>query len=154
MMKMKEKGGLAERVYQLRYLAAAVILFCCVLFEISGSSIGFWSVLLDGTYENSAQDNSGDLLGSSRSIRTDEWAVSTPMAFSQEYNHTGEYPYFSDTIRGDSTDAFIVYGQPVRSWEVIFRPFQIGYLFLGSFTWAVVFLVCPDAGLIPGIAGI
>ena len=152
-MKMKEKGGLAERVYQLRYLAAAVILFCCVLFEISGSSIGFWSVLLDGTYENSAQDNSGDLLGSSRSIRTDEWAVSTPMAFSQEYNHTGEYPYFSDTIRGDSTDAFIVYGQPVRSWEVIFRPFQIGYLFR-AFTWAVVFLVCPDAGLIPGIAGI
>ncbi len=156
MMKMKEKGGLAERVYQLRYLAAAVILFCCVLFEISGSSIGFWSVLLDGTYENSAQDNSGDLLGSSRSIRTDEWAVSTPMAFSQEYNHTGEYPYFSDTIRGDSTDAFIVYGQPVRSWEVIFRPFQIGYLFLGpsrglSFFWCArmlaLFLVSLEFGM-------
>lgn len=28
------------------------------------------------------------------------------------------------------TDAFIVYGQPVRSWEVIFRPFHWGYLFL------------------------
>ena len=110
MKNLKEKGQLAERLYQLRYLVAVVILLFCVLFEISGSSIGFWSVLLDGTYESSAQDNSGDLLGSSRSIRTDEWAVSTPMAFSQEYNYTGKYPYFSETIRGDSTDAFIVYG--------------------------------------------
>lgn len=156
MKNLKEKGYFAERLYQLRYLVAAVILLCSVLFEISGSSIGFWSVLLDGTYESSAQDNSGDLLGTSRSIRTDEWAVSTPMAFSQEYNHTGKYPYFSETIRGDSTDAFIVYGQPVKSWEVIFRPFQIGYLFLGpsrglAFFWCArmlaLFLVSLEFGI-------
>ncbi len=46
MKNLKEKGYFAERLYQLRYLVAAVILLCSVLFEISGSSIGFWSVLL------------------------------------------------------------------------------------------------------------
>lgn len=132
-------------IYKWRYAEALLILVVCVLFEISGSSIGSWSVFLDGTYDRPSAEMSGDELGKFRTIRSDEWAVNTPMAFSQYYNQTGGFPYFSDTIRGDKTDAFIVYGQPVKSWEMIFRPFQTGYLFLEpsrglSFFWCGRFL--------------
>ena len=56
-----------------------------------------------------------------------------------------ELSYFSETLRGAKTDAFIVYGQPVLSWEVIFRPFQWGYLLFAparglSFFWCGRFL--------------
>lgn len=140
-----EKWRCLEWIYKWRYAAALFILVVCVLFEMSGSSIGSWSVFLDGTYDRPSTEMTGDVLGKFRTIRSDEWAVNSPMAFSQYYNQTGQFPYFSDTIRGDKTDAFIVYGQPVKSWEMIFRPFQVGYLFLGpsrglSFFWCGRFL--------------
>lgn len=65
-------------------------------------------------------------------VRADEWQKSTPMAFSQEYNKTGKYPYYSDTLRGCKTDVFIVYGQPVMNPLIIFIPFHLGYLLFGS----------------------
>lgn len=142
---VKKKWKLGEWLYKWKYVTALLILIGCVLFQISGSSIGIWSVFLDETYDRPYQEMTGDLLGKYRTIRSDEWAVNTPMAFSQYYNHTGAFPYFSHTIRGDKTDAFIVYGQPVKSWQIIFRPFQSGYLFLGpsrglSFFWCARFL--------------
>lgn len=116
---------------------AAVVLVLCVAFELSGSSIGAWNKYLGNVDEESMEK---DLLGTYREIRSDEWALNTPMAFSQYYNRDGEFPYFSSTLRGTDTDTFIVYGQPVKSWEVIFRPFHWGYLFLSpakglSFFW-------------------
>lgn len=124
-------------IYKYRYALAAVLFVLCVVFEFSGSSIGAWKKYLGGSGEEGAEN---DLLGTYREIRSDEWALNTPMAFSQYYNREGEFPYFSSTLRGTDTDAFIVYGQPVKSWEVIFRPFHWGYLFLPpakglSFFW-------------------
>lgn len=142
---VENKWKLGEWIYKWRYIAALLILTGCVLFQISGSSIGIWSVFLNETYDRPQKEMTGDLLGKYQTIRSDEWAVNTPMAFSQYYNKTGAFPYFSHTIRGDKTDTFIVYGQPVKSWQIIFRPFQSGYLFLGpsrglSFFWCARFL--------------
>lgn len=65
MKNLKEKGICGKAVsVKLSCGGRYPVMLCLV--EISGSSIGFWSVLLDGTYESSAQDNSGDLLGTSR----------------------------------------------------------------------------------------
>lgn len=123
-----------EKIYKHRYLTGFFVLIICVIFEISGSSIGMWGNYLGGNSQE------GVLLGESRGIRSDEWVVNTPMAFSQKYNENGEYPYFSDTIRGDKTDTFIVYGQPVWTFGEVYRPFHLGYLLLGaakglSFFW-------------------
>ena len=141
MKNLKEKGYFAERLYQLRYLVAAVILLCSVLFEISGSSIGFWSVLLDGTYESSAQDTSGDLLGPSRRIRTDEWAVSTPLACSQEY-------------QGRQYGCIYCIRAAGKVMGGHFPPVPNRLSFSGTFAGAGIFLVCPDAGAVFGISGI
>lgn len=123
-----------NELYKFRYYIVLGILVVCVTFEISGSSIGNFS-----GYFNGIKDENGIILGVSRLIRTDEWAVNTPFAFSQEYDKN-PYSYENSTIRGTDTDVFIVYGQPIDSPLMVYRIFQIGYLIFGatrglSFFW-------------------
>lgn len=145
------KGREVGRVlYQYRFAAAFVTFVICVIFEINGSSIGMWAEYLGST-------DTGILAGASRAIRTDEWAVSTPMMLSQYHNASGMFPYFSETVRGSLTDVFLEYGQPVRSIAIIFRPFYWGYLFLSAgrgmaFFWAgrliALFMVTFEFGML------
>lgn len=138
-------------VYKWRWLIACGVLIILVLFSINGSSVGSWGRYLNNNYDP------GFLLGTNREIRTDEWAVNTPMAFSQFFNSNGLLPYFGEVCRGTLTDMFIVYGQPVFNIAVLFRPFQWGYLILGlerglSFFWCarliVLFMVSFELGMI------
>ena len=146
---------LGNGIFKIRYLLAIVIFALCVCFEISGSSVGIWDNLLPMGQEDTVED--GVIAGESRTIRSDEWDVYTPMALSQYYNYPEAFSEISNTLRGDETDVFIVYGQPVRSWKMIFRPFQISYLFLSpakglSFFWCgrliALFMVSLELGLL------
>lgn len=126
-----------DKIYRFRYVIAGGILLVCMIFQINGSSIG----CIDEVTNYNA--DSGILMGASRSIRSDEWAVSTPMAIAQEANN---YKYTNSNIRGGyPSDMFIVYGQPVRDISIIFRLFHIGYILFGSsvglsFYWCARFL--------------
>ncbi|WP_165251924.1 hypothetical protein [Adlercreutzia sp. ZJ304] len=111
-------------IFRYRWLIACCLFVLCVLFEISGSSIAQLAAAAGG--------NSDVLFGVSRPIRSDEWAVFTPMAFSQVASDGGSFSYFQDTLRATETDMFGVYGQPVWDIAEIFRPFQWGYLILGA----------------------
>lgn len=120
-------------VFKHRFLLCILVLATLIGFGISGSSIGMWA-------SYTGEEQSGLLAGVSRSIRSDEWLVSTPMALSQYADSTGEFQYFSNVVRGTSTDVFLEYGQPVFDIVEIFRPFHWGYLFLPeeqglSFCW-------------------
>lgn len=149
---MKAKK-IVKFAWQYRFLLGLLIFVLCVVFEISGSSIGMWEDYTGVSMESW----DGVLIGKSRAIRTDEWAVNTPMAFSQ-YAERGEqdaFSYYSTIMRGTETDAYIVYGQPVRSWKMIYRPFQWGYLFLSPAKglaffwcgrWIALFLVSLEMG--------
>lgn len=110
-------------LYTWRFAIAAGIFALCVILELNGSSVGAWQAYLGGT-------DTGTLLGAARPVRSDEWAVSTPMMLSQYRNAGGAFPYYSDTVRGAVTDMFMVYGQPVKDIAMIFKPFYWGYLFL------------------------
>ncbi|MCB5956214.1 YfhO family protein [Enterococcus sp. CWB-B31] len=123
-----------------RYWIAAVVVAFAVIFELSGSSLASWK---DYIY----MDNDGVLAGIARPIRSDEWAVNTPMTMSQYYNG---YSAVSNIIRGTLTDVSIVYGQPALSLNLLFRIFSVGYVLLGTsyglaFFWyarlVVLFLV-------------
>lgn len=123
-------------LYKYRYLSAVFIFILCVIFELNGSSIGMWDNYLP---QSSSTDNS-ILFGTSRAIRSDEWATYTPMILSQYLNKPNAFAYINEIIRGQMTDSFSVYGQPIMSLLMIFRPFQIGFLFLSqakglSFFW-------------------
>ncbi len=119
-------------LFKNRYWIAIVIFILCIIFELSGSSIGIWNQFI-----NSGDIDDGVILGVSREIRSDEWAVLTPMTFSQNFDG---FSYFSNLIRGGNTDVSMVYALPIMNPIQIFRPFQIGFLFLGiakglSFFW-------------------
>lgn len=148
----KKGKEIGEFLYKYRFLIAIIIFVLCVVFEISGSSIGMWRYCI-----GSDLPTSGDILGTARSIRGDEWVVNTPFAISQEENQPENYTYISNTIRGDETDVFIVYGQPVKDISMIFRPFQLGYLLFGSakglsFFWCgriiALFLISFELGML------
>lgn len=121
-------------IYKYRYYLSVLIIAVCVIFQIHGSSIN--ELNLFGIKH--------DLIaGISRPIRSDEYLVNTMLAFSQYHNGFG---YFSDIVRAAPTDMFIIYGQAVFDIAVIFRPFNIGYLFLNqgmglSFFWVSRFVV-------------
>ena len=121
-------------IFKYRYYLSIAIIAICVIFQIHGSSINELNIF--GIKHNLIE-------GISRSIRSDEYLVNTMFAFSQYHNGFG---YFSDIVRAAPTDMFIIYGQAVLDIAVIFRPFNIGYLFLNqgmglSFFWVSRFVV-------------
>lgn len=65
----------------------------------------------------------GPVLGKSRSIRSDEWAVVTPLTQAtvnndfQRYNRTSLY----------QEDLRINYGMPLRDWAMAFKPTLLGF---------------------------
>lgn len=128
---------LLDFIYKKRYWFAATVLIICTIFQISGSSIGCWEKVLGYNTDR------GILAGTSRSIRSDEWAVFTPMALGQTVNG---FKYMNNNLRGGyPTDMFIIYGQPVKDISMIFRLTQIGYLLFGAgaglaFYWCFRFI--------------
>ena len=124
------RNKIGEFIYKYRYPLALALLVVLVLFEINGSSIGAWDQpIINSTHQS--------LLGSARSTQSDEWRVFTPFTLSQYLN---DFSYFSSIPRASPTDMFAIYGAPIWTILMIFRPFQIGYLFLSpakglSFYW-------------------
>ena len=112
----------SEKIFKYRYIIASALFVIGVAAGITGSSIGMVTQYLGG------EDND-ILFGISRGIRSDEWALFTPLSWSQYYG-AEPFSYFSNIVRATQTDVFLEYGQPIYSILMIFRPFQIGYLFL------------------------
>lgn len=122
-----------------RFSIGIGIVILAVLLDINGSSMGWWNEFFG------ANGQDGVALGKPRNIRSDEYAVNTPFAFSQAYN---DYGYFNSLIGNRDTDVFLIKDAPVWWIAEIFRPFQWGYFIFGSsrglaFYWfaRLVFLV-------------
>ncbi len=112
---------MTEKIFQYRWIIGFIALIFCVIFEIHGSSIGMY-------VEFCGHSELSDIIfGKYRPIRSDEWVVFTPFAFSQYFNN---FSMISEIVRGTATNMFIVYGQAVWDIAMIYRPAQIGYLFL------------------------
>ncbi len=118
----------AERIWGFvdrnRFRIAAAILFVATLLELNGSSIGMWNQYLPN------DKAAAPLFGVPRGIRSDEWAVFTPMTLAQSFARPS-WPYFNDIPRAARTDMFSVYAQPVRHPLVVFRPFLAGHVLFG-----------------------
>ena len=128
-----------------RWLIGTVIIVVGTVLRLNGSSIGYLSKVIGGL-------DSSNIIGTPRGIRSDEYVLFTEMALSQL--NTG-FSWFSDIWGYSSSDMYIVYGQPVFDLVSLFRPFSIGYIFLGAehglaFYWVsrlvVLFLVSFEFG--------
>lgn len=146
-----KRDEILKQLFKWRFLLGGLLFILCIVFELSGSSVLYWQNYFDQSKIFEA------IIGVARGMRSDEWAVNTPMALSQYFNVSGSFPYFSETVRGALTDVFLVYGQPVKALAVVFRPFHWGYLFLDparglSFFWTgrliALFLVSFETGMI------
>lgn len=131
-------------IYRNRFKICVLIIVFSVMLHVSGSSNAIWSAFIGG------EPFRGTLFGIPRAIRSDEWKVFTPFAFSQQWNAYGE---FSDLVRGSTTDLSLIYAQPNFGLPSLFRPFLWGYLLFGSigglaFFWSarltILFLVSVE----------
>ena len=131
---------LYHTLFRFRYLIGVLIVITGVVLNVNGSSLAVWAKYLHIPETRTA-------FGQAREFRSDEWAVMTPMIFSQRY---GAHPYGWENmlLRADATDVVMVYGLPVRSWIMVFRPFLIGFMLFGStrglafFWWARSVCLC------------
>ena len=103
-----------------RWLIGGAVVFICAALEIHGSSLGMYAEILGHP------ELSDVVLGKVRPIRSDEWVVFTPFAFSQYY---AGFSTVSEIIRAAATNIFLTYGQAAWHLAIIFRPAQWGYLF-------------------------
>ena len=108
-----------------RFKIALIIFFICIIFKINGSSLGLWNSLIN----TGISPKLNILFGISRSVRSDEFAVLTPMFFGQVNNG---FHYFNTAFRAVPTDVFMIYSMPVLSIFQIYRPFLIGFIILGA----------------------
>ncbi|MBO4400813.1 MAG: hypothetical protein J5809_03095 [Selenomonadaceae bacterium] len=120
-----------------RWLIGGAVIFLCAALEIHGSSLGMYAEILGHP------ELSDVILGKVRPIRSDEWVVFTPFAFSQYF---AGFSTVSEIIRAASTNVFLTYGQAALHPAVIFRPAQWGYLFFDqgsalAFFWTARLIV-------------
>lgn len=124
-------------IYNKRYIIAIISFVLIVILGYSSSSITNYDVYIQG---NDTKASFKPILGKQRPIRSDEWAVNTPLIFSQQNSQGEKYPYFNLNIRGTSTDMFAIINAPVADVVSIGKPFNIGYMLFGnksglSFWW-------------------
>jgi len=134
-------------VFRHRWLIGGLLVGFCLLFTISGSSIGALQSVLPG-------ESKGVLFGIPRVVRSDEWMTTTLLTASQDING---YAPISNILRGIATNVTIGYGLPSWSLISLFRPQQWGFLLFGfargvSWSWVVpyvgAFLVTLECGLL------
>lgn len=114
---------LSQWLHQYRYAIGTAVVTVATVFSISGSSLAMWSTIIGG------DGFQGTLWGIPRSIRSDEFVVFTPFAFSQAYT---SYAPISDIIRAFPTDVTMLYAQPAWALATLFRPFLWGFMAFGS----------------------
>ena len=119
---MNKIKNILNYIFNHRYVIALIIFILCVLFKISGSSIGLWDVQMN------LDKDTGLIFGKSRPIRSDEWATLTPF-FKDQIE--GGFKYFNSNIRATNTDVFMIYALPVKCIFQIYRPFLLGFMLFG-----------------------
>lgn len=135
-------NDLYEFIYKQRYKLAAGFIVFVMIFKLSGSSI----INYNDQFQKETDDNRfHSLFGFARMVRTDEWASSTLYMLSQGVGQN-KYEYFSNKLRGTTTDMFTLVNSPVKDILMIGKPFQIMFLLLGndyglSFYWYIRIVV-------------
>jgi hypothetical protein len=84
----------------------------------NGSSLGVYDTIL--------QEEDSTLVGTPRTVRSDEWVVNTPFVFSQVNNN---FPVINKYV-GDGQDMAVVIDVPYKEWSVLFKPQNLSFFVL------------------------
>ncbi len=124
---------ISEILYRFRFFICLFCFLLCIILKLHGSSISEWNKIIQPGLNNSQY--SKPVMGQSRGIRMDEWAIHTPMALSQHYEN---YNIINSIVRAEPTNMAVVYNQPVKSFYTVLKPFYWGFFFLDeeqAFSW-------------------
>lgn len=111
-----------ECCFKYRWWIGIGLIIFCTLCKLHGSSIGMLPQML-GTEDTSR------LWGTLRAIQYDEFVVFTGRTLGQI---ASGFEWFSNLLGYSAQDMYLIYGQPVKDIATIFRPFSVGYMFLGA----------------------
>ena len=121
------EGGLGKAL-RYRWLIALILFILGVSLKLNGSSIGYYYQLFPTVLDTQEAEDYW-VTGQSRPVRSDEYAVHTPVYFSQEFN---DYQFYSTRMGIDPTNMVLDYYAPVKDLTVVGKPFNWGYLLFGS----------------------
>ncbi|MDF7628648.1 hypothetical protein PUG46_05120 [Erwiniaceae bacterium L1_55_4] len=124
-----------KSVEKILYIGLFLLGVLYVFNSWSPSSYGFFLKKID-------TQNTGVIWGEPRGIRSDEWAVVTPLT--QATINNGFERYNKTSFYGE--DLRINYGLPIFDWGMVFKPTMWGYLFLSpakaySLQWYLTFCI-------------
>ena len=118
-------GRLLIRLKHRKILRVGIVVFALAwtILGLNSSSISLWKLFLLGEQPTA-------LWGSGRAIRSDEWAIWTPMVFSQD---ALGYPALNTSINAANVDPTLIAigGLPARNLAAVFKPFYWGFLIFG-----------------------
>lgn len=116
-----------DYIIRYRYIISLGVFCFLVLFKLNGSSIGVYNTIFKDT-KNSSLANT-ELVGHSRTLRSDEFDVQTPYYFSQYYN---DFKMTSHQMSISGQNMILGYNAPVKDITQLSKPFTLGYIFLGN----------------------
>lgn len=116
-----------NKIYKYRILICILLFSLLVFLEIHGSSIELYNRFIQPGANISVF--SKPILGKSQHVRTDEWALHTPMALSQKYEN---YKIDNSIWRATPTNMATTYNQPIKAFFSVVKPFYWGYLILNE----------------------
>lgn len=121
---LEDKPLLRKNRTKLLWGVFAVFALAWVLLGLNNSSTSLWREYLLQEYPNA-------LWGRGRLIRSDEWAVWTPMLLSQAAQG---YPAVNTAITASAVDPTLIAigGLPAWNLAAVFKPFYWGFLLFGT----------------------
>lgn len=108
-----------DSLIRFRFIIGIFALIIIVVFKINGSSINAWQDMFSS--------NNTQISGQTRTVRSDEWKVQTPLALAQYYD---DFNVHNSNISNDGQNMILQYNAPVKDISIIGKPFNWGFLFL------------------------
>lgn len=122
----KEKFEIViNKMVKYRYIIYLIIFLICLIFKISGSSIGYYN----DVFSEKIINKNSTLFGKYQSVRSDEFVVLTPYYLSQVNNNFNKY---SNYMSIDGQNMIIGYNSPVFDITTLAKPLNWGFILLGK----------------------
>ena len=137
--KTLKKGsvGFFSAMLKFRWLFAFLVFVCLVFFKIHFSSIECFNEYFPTSISEEEKQNYL-ILGETRPIRSDEWAVHTPKYLAQQYN---DFALKSNRGSLKETNTLLDYYAPSLNLTLIGKPFNLGYILFGQ-EYGISFYFC------------
>ena len=136
-----ERKKLYNYIFDKRYYIGFIFLLILVIGKYNGSSIALWDSYIEPEYDL----KDAIIIGKPRTIRSDEWLVSTPSALSQA-TKTVNFSSYNSVLKGTKSLVTLYPNLPSKDISILATPNNIGFFFLDeerafSLSWYLPYFI-------------